>query len=112
MPRTYREVYERLQALDASTLRAALKGLVNKRRIASMLARRDKIVKHVERERKIIVKRFLDEDKKTLAEIGEDFGVSKERIRQIEAKALGKLHIVLSDHGRDASDLLALTPPV
>lgn len=65
-----------------------------------------------ERERKIIVKRFLDEDKKTLAEIGEDFGVSKERIRQIEAKALGKLHMVLSDRGEDASDLLTLSAPI
>ncbi len=44
------------------------------------------------RERKIIVGRFLGEEKSTLAEIGDDFGVSKERIRQIEAKALSKLH--------------------
>ncbi|MEQ8370062.1 MAG: RNA polymerase factor sigma-32 [Alphaproteobacteria bacterium] len=43
------------------------------------------------RERRIIVRRFLGPEKTTLAEIGDDFGVSKERIRQIEAKALDKL---------------------
>lgn len=60
-----------------------------------------------DRERQIIVRRFLSEDKDTLAEIGESFGVSKERIRQIEAKALGKLKTALSTHGEDATALLA-----
>jgi RNA polymerase sigma-32 factor len=44
-----------------------------------------------EREKRIIVSRFLDDRKITLAEIGEEFGVSKERIRQLEGKALQKL---------------------
>ncbi len=60
-----------------------------------------------DRERQIIVRRFLSEDKDTLAEIGESFGVSKERIRQIEAKALRKLKTALSTHGEDATALLA-----
>ena len=60
-----------------------------------------------DRERQIIVRRFLSEDKDTLAEIGESFGVSKERIRQIEAKALGKLKTALSTHGEEAAALLA-----
>ncbi|MCZ6605182.1 MAG: RNA polymerase factor sigma-32 [Alphaproteobacteria bacterium] len=47
------------------------------------------------RERQIIIKRFLEEDKSTLADIGTSFGVSKERIRQLEARALQKLRTML-----------------
>lgn len=47
------------------------------------------------RERDVITQRFLREDKTTLAEIGETFGVTKERIRQIEGKALSKLRNAL-----------------
>lgn len=46
------------------------------------------------RERKIIVMRFGLEDgvAHTLEEVGADFGVTRERIRQIEAKVLEKLY--------------------
>lgn len=63
-----------------------------------------------DRERQIIVRRFLSEETHTLAEIGETFGVSKERIRQIEAKALGKLKTALSAHGEDATAFLYNDP--
>lgn len=49
------------------------------------------------REREVITSRFLKDDKITLAEIGESFGVTKERIRQIEGKALTKLRDALQD---------------
>ena len=49
------------------------------------------------REKQIIVRRFLEDDRSTLAEIGESFGVTKERIRQIEGKALSKLRHALTD---------------
>ena len=56
------------------------------------------------REKDIIRHRFLGDDKATLAEIGEGYGVTKERIRQIEARALAKLKNVLTDqHGNAAS---------
>lgn len=48
------------------------------------------------REQQIVRRRFLEENRNTLAEIGESFGVTKERIRQIEGKALGKLRQILS----------------
>ncbi|HEV7807194.1 MAG TPA: sigma-70 family RNA polymerase sigma factor [Solirubrobacteraceae bacterium] len=49
-----------------------------------------------ERERRIICSRFgLDGGECTLREIGEVFGVSAERVRQIEAASLGKLRATL-----------------
>ncbi len=53
----------------------------------------DALNKLTERERKIIVLRFgLDDGRfRTLEEVGREFGITRERIRQIEAKALRKL---------------------
>lgn len=54
-----------------------------------------------ERERRIVVDRHLSSDAPTLETLGFQMGVSKERIRQIEARALEKMAEALGGH-RDA----------
>ena len=49
-----------------------------------------------ERSRTVIKARWLAEDKKTLQELAADYGVSAERIRQIESAAIQKLRISMS----------------
>jgi RNA polymerase primary sigma factor len=53
----------------------------------------DMLDRLAEREQRIVVLRFGLEDGKyrTLEEVGKEFGITRERIRQIEAKALRKL---------------------
>ncbi len=48
------------------------------------------------REQQIVRQRYLGDRATTLAEIGRAFGVSKERIRQIEARALEKMRTTLA----------------
>jgi RNA polymerase primary sigma factor len=60
-----------------------------------------------ERERKVVRLRFGLEDGEmhTLEEVGREFGVTRERIRQIESKTLAKLrHPLHSGHLRDYLD--------
>ncbi|MEM7077314.1 MAG: RNA polymerase sigma factor RpoH [Pseudomonadota bacterium] len=49
-----------------------------------------------ERSRDILMRRWLVEEKATLHELADDYGVSAERIRQIEKNALKKLKKVIS----------------
>jgi RNA polymerase sigma-32 factor len=43
------------------------------------------------RSRDIIQRRWLDEDKATLQDLADEYGVSAERIRQVEANAMKKM---------------------
>jgi RNA polymerase sigma-32 factor len=94
---------------------------------ASELAwRRDLLAKGLatlnERERHILKGRRLRDETMTLAHLGDIYGVSRERVRQIEVRAFGKLQRAMlsaaadsgaaaapspgaSSHGRAASDL-------
>lgn len=61
-----------------------------------------------ENERKIITLRFgLDNNEpQTLEAVGKVFGVTRERVRQIEAKTLSKLRGVIKETGTDFSDVM------
>ncbi len=50
-----------------------------------------------ERERRIVRARMLSDDPCTLEELGQEMGVSKERVRQLEARARVKLQLCLAD---------------
>ena len=57
-----------------------------------------------DREQLIIRERRLREDSVTLEKLGERLGISKERVRQIEHQALGKLRKALTDAVGDPED--------
>ena len=57
-----------------------------------------------DREQIIIRQRCLREDGMTLESLGRELGISKERVRQIECKALGKLRVSLSEQGGNHRD--------
>jgi len=52
-----------------------------------------------ERSRRIVETRWLNEgNEKTLTELADEYGVSAERIRQIEAKAMQKMKLALGGY--------------
>jgi RNA polymerase sigma-32 factor len=51
-----------------------------------------------ERERTILRERVLADEQKTLQEIGDEFGLTRERVRQIEAKLVERLRAYLEEN--------------
>ena len=74
----------------ANTLEAVDWEQQNNRRLADALAQLD------ERARTILEQRWLNEDKATLQMLADRYGVSAERIRQLEKNALGKLKTLMA----------------
>ena len=50
-----------------------------------------------DRDRQIIDERVLAEDQKTLQELADEFGISRERVRQLEARLVKRLREYLKD---------------
>ncbi|MCC6809402.1 MAG: RNA polymerase factor sigma-32 [Deltaproteobacteria bacterium] len=60
------------------------------------------LMKLSEKERYIVEQRFLLEEPRTLSDIGDEFGVSRERVRQLEARAMTKLKAALNPAKKEA----------
>ncbi len=58
------------------------------------------------REQQIIRQRRLEDEGVTLESLGKEFGISKERVRQLEQRALGKLRASMMRRVENRSDLL------
>jgi len=54
-----------------------------------------------ERDRKIIDERVLAEEPKTLQELGDELGLTRERVRQLEARTFARLREYLEEHFSD-----------
>ncbi len=51
-----------------------------------------------ERDRRIVEERILAEEPRTLQELGDEFGVSRERVRQLEARVVERLRAFLKEN--------------
>ena len=59
-----------------------------------------------ERERFIVTERKLRESPRTLESLGTELGLSKERVRQLEAAAFAKMRKSLESQSREVLELL------
>jgi len=60
-----------------------------------------------DRDRKIFTMRWMRDDPLTLQQVGEKLGITRERVRQLEARIIKNLREFLEDEGLNASDFFS-----
>ncbi|MGV0878264.1 RNA polymerase factor sigma-32 [Martelella sp. FLE1502] len=90
---------ERIDLLvcDAPLPEEQVSGIIDGERLHLRLKRA--LTKLTARENRVIRARKLADDSATLAELGAELGISKERVRQIETRALEKLKMAMTSDG-------------
>ncbi|MBU2937666.1 MULTISPECIES: RNA polymerase factor sigma-32 [Pacificibacter] len=66
----------------------------------------DAMSKLTDRERYILTARKLADEPRTLESLGDELKLSKERVRQVEVAAFGKMRSTLAGHGEALTELL------
>lgn len=79
---------------DAPLPDETVEGIIDSERRSAWLAKAFRVL--TDREKRIIASRRLAEESATLEELGDALGISKERVRQIENRALEKLRKALT----------------
>ncbi|GAA4750843.1 sigma factor-like helix-turn-helix DNA-binding protein [Gordonia alkaliphila] len=122
-PSVAHDAHRRLHALTAAGPLVAAAAAAN---VADQLSER--LAALADRDREVFVERRLTDDRTPLEEIGERYGVSRERVRQYEARGLDDLYawvegssdaqfliesaVVITDAVRPLDDLLAALPAI
>ncbi|MEE8319085.1 MAG: sigma factor-like helix-turn-helix DNA-binding protein, partial [bacterium] len=57
-----------------------------------------------ERDKKIFTSRWMGDDPLTLQELGDELGITRERVRQLEKRIVDRLREYLDEEGLIASD--------
>lgn len=74
---------------EGETTEASVAGRLDGARLSAVV--REAVGRLPERERRIVAARHLTDEPATLSDLGESMGISKERVRQLEARALARL---------------------
>lgn len=90
---------------DAPSPEEAYRDQHDGRRVRDWLA--EAMARLTERERYIVAERRLVDEPRTLESLGQELGLSKERIRQLEAQAFGKMRKSLETHGPEVAALFS-----
>jgi RNA polymerase sigma-32 factor len=85
-----------MERLESGESQAEEEFAVAQRKHMSSVKVHDAMERLEARERRVIEMRHLAEEGSTLQTLAEEFGVSKERVRQLEVRALSKLRLALS----------------